>query len=115
MPQNPGLWRHTSRKKTFTLCVGEFGIQYLSKADANHLIEAIQDTYKCSIDWKGTQYCCLTLVWNYTERYVDISMPGYMTKALNKFDHKPPKRPEHAPHGWTAPSHGQRTQQRPTQ
>ena len=102
MPQTPVLWRHTSHKTTFTLCVDEFGIQYFSKADADHLIEAIQDTYECSIDWKGTQYCGLTLAWNYPERYVDISMPGYVTKALNKFDHKPLKRPEHALHGWTA-------------
>ena len=38
MPQTPGLWRHTSLKTTFTLCVDDFGIQYFSKADANHLI-----------------------------------------------------------------------------
>ena len=45
MPQIPGLWRHTSRKKTFTFCLDDFGIQYFSKANADHLIEAIQDTY----------------------------------------------------------------------
>ena len=27
MPQTPGLWRHTSRKTTFKLCVDDFGIQ----------------------------------------------------------------------------------------
>ena len=68
MPQTPGLWRHTSSKTTFTLCVNDFGIQYFSKADADHLIEAIQDTYKCSIDWKGPQYCGLTLAWNSPKR-----------------------------------------------
>ena len=82
MPHTPGLWRHTSRKTTFTLCVDNFGIQYFSKADSDHLIKAIQDTYECSINWKGTQYCGLTLAWNYSERYVDISMPGYVKKAL---------------------------------
>ena len=91
------------------------GIQYLSKADADHLIDAIQDTYEFSIDWKGTQYCGLTLAWNYPKGYFDISMPGYVKKALKKFNHKPPKRPEHAPHNWTAPIYGQRTQQRATQ
>ena len=44
MPQTPGLWRHTSHKTTFTLGVENFGIQYFSKADADHLIDAIQDT-----------------------------------------------------------------------
>ena len=42
-------------------------------------------------------------------------MPGYVNKYLNKFNHKPPKRPEHAPHNWTAPIYGQQTQQRATQ
>ena len=104
MPQTPGPCRHTSCKTTFTLCVGNFGIQYFSKsdADANHLIDAIQDTYECSIDWKGTQYCGLTLAWNCPEGYFDISMPGYVKKALKKFNHKPPKRPDHASHDWAS-------------
>ena len=53
--------------------------------------------------------------WNYPEGYVNISMPGYVKKALKKFNHKPPKRPENAPHNYTAPIYGQRTQQRATQ
>ena len=89
-----------------TLCVDDFGIQYFSKADAKHLINVIQDTYECSIDWEGTQYCGLTLAWNYPEGYVNISMPGYLKKVLKKFNHKPPKRPEHAPHDWKAPIYG---------
>ena len=54
MPQTPVLWIHTSRKTTFTLCIDDFGIQYFSKSNADHLIDAIQDTYDFSIDWKGT-------------------------------------------------------------
>ena len=42
-------------------------------------------------------------------------MPGYVKKSLNKFNHKPPKCPEHALHKWTAPICGQQTQQRATQ
>ena len=42
-------------------------------------------------------------------------MTGYVKKALNKFNHQPPKRPEHTPHDWTSPIYGQRTQQRATQ
>ena len=50
MPQTPGLWKHASRRTTFTLCVDDFGIQHFSKDDA-----AIQATYEYSIDWEGTQ------------------------------------------------------------
>ena len=42
-------------------------------------------------------------------------MPGYLKKDLKKFNHKPSKRPEHAPHDWTAPIYGQQTQQWATQ
>ena len=42
-------------------------------------------------------------------------MPGCVKKALKKFNHKPPKRPEHVSHDWTAPINVQRTQQRSTQ
>ena len=38
-----------------------------------------------------------------------------MKKDLKKFNHKPPKCPEHAPQDWIAPIYGQRTQQRATQ
>ena len=38
-----------------------------------------------------------------------------MKKALKKFNHKPPKRPEDAPHDWTATIYGQQTQQHVTQ
>ena len=44
MPQTPGLWKHTSHRTTFTFCVGNFRIQYFSKDDANHLIDAIRAT-----------------------------------------------------------------------
>ena len=50
MPQTPKLWEHTSRRTTFTLCVDDFGIQYFSKDNADHLIDAIQVTYECSIN-----------------------------------------------------------------
>ena len=42
-------------------------------------------------------------------------MPGYMKNALKKFNHKPTKRPKHAPHDWTASIYGQQTQQWATQ
>ena len=37
-------------------------------------------------------------------------MPVYIAKALHKFQHPTPKRPQHAPHEWTAPAYGSRVQ-----
>jgi hypothetical protein len=107
---NPGMWRHKTRDILFTLCVDDFGIKYSSLADANHLLNTLQKHYKISTDWTGTQYCGLTLDWNYLMRYVDVSMPGYVPKALHKFQHPNPKKPQYAPHEWTEPAYGQRIQ-----
>ena len=50
--------------------------------------------YKTSIDWEGSLYCEITLDWNYEERYLDISMPGYVTKVLQRFQHDKPAKPQ---------------------
>ena len=36
MTQTPGLWRHTSRRTTFTLCINDFSFKYFSKDDDDH-------------------------------------------------------------------------------
>ena len=37
----PGLFTHTSRKISFALCVGDFGLKYTDKADAQHLLTCL--------------------------------------------------------------------------
>jgi hypothetical protein len=37
-------------------------------------------------------------------------MPGYVAKALKRFQHPPPTRPQHSPHDWQAPQYGTKTQ-----
>ena len=37
-------------------------------------------------------------------------MPGYVKKALHKFNHKPPNKPQHSPHQWTRPTYGTKVQ-----
>ena len=85
---------------TFVLCADDFGVKYFSKADAQHLIDALEADYKLTIDWTGALYCGLTLDWHYDKGYVDVSMPGYVPGALKRFDHPPPRRPQQAPHKW---------------
>jgi hypothetical protein len=115
MPFTPGLWRHRSRPTTFTLCVDDFGIKYFSKTDAQHLIAAVEINYQCTVDWSGTLYCGLNLAWNYEKGYVDVSMDGYVKRALKRFNHVPTStRTQHAPHPWQAPVYGRKTAQQPT-
>ena len=89
IPGTIGLWRHRTRRAIFCLCVDDFGIKYYSKDDANHLLQALGTKYKYTTDWKGTHYCGLTLQWNYDQQYVDIIMPGYIKKALQRLKNIP--------------------------
>ena len=43
----PGLWRHTTRLITFSLVVNNFGVKYVGKEHADHLISCLKrETYK---------------------------------------------------------------------
>ena len=60
-PLTHGLWRHTTRNTIFSLVVDDFGVRYSTRADAEHLIAALKENYKVSLDWTGERYCGLTL------------------------------------------------------
>ena len=109
-PHAPGLFLHKTRSISFTLCVDDFGIKYIHKTDIDYLIDTIQQHYKVTIDWTGSNYLGLTLDWDYINRTVDLSMPGYIEATLHRFQHPLPSKPQHSPHAWTAPTYGAATQ-----
>jgi len=96
-----GLSRHISCPITFCLTVDDFAVKYVDCADAEYLFAALAAIYTITIDWTGTKYCGLTLVWDYAAHTVDLSMPGYVAKALHRFQHPSPVRCQHSPHGRT--------------
>lgn len=83
-----GMWGHESRPTRFCLCVDDFGIKSFSLDDTNHLLNALLSTYKISVDLTGSNYCGLKLNWDYYKGFVNISMPGYISKLLHKPQHK---------------------------
>ncbi len=101
-----GFWKHKWRPISFTLVVDDFGVKYVGKENADHLISVLQEEYKIDIDWEGTRYIGLTLDWDYIQRKVHLSMPGYITKALTQFAHKTPSRPQHQPHPHAEKTYG---------
>jgi hypothetical protein len=83
----PGLWRHATRPVTFSLLVDDFGVKYVGKEHADHLISCLKKDYKLTKDWAGDLYCGILLRWDYARRRLDISMPGYIKKQLLKYEH----------------------------
>ena len=104
------LWHHGTRYTTFTLAVDDFIINYFNQDYLKYLINSLETHYTISIDHTGAHYCGLQMDWNYSKKYVDISMPGYIVKALYKFQHPAPKKPQYAPHAWLPPKYVQNIQ-----
>lgn len=105
-PNTLGIWRHTTRKTKFCLCVDDFGVKYYSKADAQHLLDSLSEKYTHTVDWQGQNFCGLRLEWNYVKNYVDVWMPNYIKEVLHRFKHPSPPSPQYSPHEHTPIQYG---------
>ena len=102
----PGLFKHATRPISFCLVVDDFGVKYVGREHAEHLLATLQVDYVASTDWDGNLFCGITLDWDYTNGTCDLSMPGYIAAALQKFAHPTPSRPQDSPHAWAKPVYG---------
>jgi hypothetical protein len=109
-PYTPGLFLHKSNGVSFTLWVDDFGVKYIDKKAALHLLDLLKEDYEMKEDWSGSKYLGFTLEWDYRRRILDVSMPGYVARALKRFMHPIPSRPQHSPHAFIAPNYGAATQ-----
>ena len=106
----PGLWKDVNSDLMFTLVVDDFGIRYTNRTDVDKLLAILATKYRFTTNWTGQRYIGLTLTWDYNQRTLDITMPGYIERALSRFQHPTPTRPQHAPHTWNAPTYGTKQQ-----
>ncbi len=83
----PGLWKHDTWPIQFTLVVDNFGVKYEGEEHAQHLKNTLEEHYKLTCNWTGTQYIGITLDWDYKKHQVHLSMPNYVKKALKQFHH----------------------------
>jgi hypothetical protein len=60
----PGLWLHKTRPISFTLVVDDFAVKYVDKQHAEHLRNALLQTYELTTDWTATVYSGMTLKWD---------------------------------------------------
>jgi hypothetical protein len=92
--------------------VDDFAVKYVGKQHVEHLQKALLRTYELTTDWTATAtvYSGMTLKWDYKNRTCDISMPGYISNVLSKFQHDAPKHPQHTPSRYVTPVYGAKTQ-----
>ena len=86
----PGLFKHKTRPIQFILVVDDFGIQFQSQTDLNHLIKHLRTKYRVTMG-DGTLYCGVTIKWDYEKRTALLHMPHYISKALQRLKHTPIK------------------------
>ena len=79
------LFRHQSNGTDFSLVVDDFGVKYTNKSGAQHLIDTLQILYAITINWAGSKYLGFAIDFDYSNRTVTLSMPGYISKALQRF------------------------------
>ena len=81
----PGLWCHEWRPIQFVLLVDDFGIEYVGKEHALHLLKTLEMDYEITIDCEGTQFSSIDLAWNHHSRHANrtcrISMKGYIRES----------------------------------
>ena len=70
----------------------------------------MQQSYQITIDWEGTVFCGMYLKWDYNNRTIDVSMPGYVNKHLEELNHPVPSQPQNAPSKYVTPNYGNKQQ-----
>ena len=93
----PGLWHRPSTSIKSVLIVDDFGILYTDKQHVLTLIKILKQWYELTTDWGGKTFCGISLSWDYKNRWVDLTLPGYIEKVLQCFKHGKPKRPQDSP------------------
>ena len=106
----PGLFTHETRDIAFSLCIDDFGVRYVHKEDADHLVQTIEKRYPIKVSWNPDYYLGITLKWDYEKQTVELSMTGYVEKALLKFQHVWNGQHCASPSPFTPIQYGRRTQ-----
>jgi hypothetical protein len=106
----PGLWLHKIRPIAFSLIVDHFSCKYVGKQHADHLRNALLQSYELTTDWEAKVYSGMSFKWDNKNKTCDISMPGYVLNVLSKFQHDALKHLQHIPSKYVTPVYGEKTQ-----
>jgi hypothetical protein len=64
----PGLWIHKARSIAFSLIVDDFAVKYVGKQHADHLRNALLQSYELTTDWEAKLYSGISLKWDYKKQ-----------------------------------------------
>jgi hypothetical protein len=90
--------------------VDNFGVKYVGKEHIDHLIKCIKTKYILTKDWAGDLDYGIKLNWDYTACTLNVSMPGYIKKLLQKYKHCIPSKPQCCPYSPATKQYGKQVQ-----
>eukprot|EP00985_Skeletonema_marinoi_P032621 scaffold39204_cov256-Skeletonema_marinoi.AAC.1 len=79
---------------------------YQGREHAEHLESVLKLHYPVKSEWDGKRYIGIFLDWDYTNRKVHLSIPGYKERALKQFNYPTPRKPQHQPFPHTPVKYG---------
>ena len=83
----PCLFTHSSNGIAFALVVDDFLVKYHTQESADHLTATLRSLYIITVDTALKQkYVGITIDYNKVKGHMDLSMPGYVTNALTRFN-----------------------------
>ena len=80
------------------LVVDDFGIKTVGDEHKEHLLAALREEYQVEVDKTGGLYCGIQLTWDYINQTVDLAMPIFVEKQLEKYGHSRPSKPQDCPY-----------------
>jgi hypothetical protein len=110
----PCLFKHKTNGVVFTLVVDDFLIKYKGRENVDHLLNALRELYKITTDFsrESLKYVGITLRHDREKRHIDMSIPGYVVKALKRFQRTNLKGAD-SPIIYVPPSYGKHQQEAP--
>lgn len=93
----PGLYHHETRPTFFTLVVDDFLMACKSDDDRDHLLDVLRLLYEVKVDYNAQKYVGITIRHDLANHRLEISVPGYIANALERFGIEPKSRGTHAP------------------
>jgi hypothetical protein len=114
-PNTPCLFKHATRPVYFALVVDDFAIKYKGEEHLEHLLTTLRSLYTITVDRAGSKFIGIKLTFDKKARTVELSMPNYIEKALQRFGVQPLKRRTDAPCSYTQPVYGKAVQQLATE
>ena len=110
----PCLFKHKTNGVMFTLVVDDFLIKYKGRENVDHLLNSLRELYKITTDFsrESLKYVGITLRHDRINRHIDMSIPGYVAKALKRFKRTNLKGAD-SPIIYVPPSYGKHQQEAP--